>query len=323
MKNTTQTSVTLEWDKLELAKAKLLELAIWRNGARLTTIPNPLNNTSTKLSGLALDTPYTFHLSLKTSAGTFTSSIAKIRTHTITDTSGISVCFGLVDPPSLLVEAKSALSAMGAKYTDKIQIETTHFVATSPASVANPTGGPGVEYQKALQLSIPVVSPEWVLSCHNEKKLVPIANYYSVGSTNHSLSISSSSPTSSTPAAAPSPSTSGGRTLLQQKPVRRATTAESSGPVSNEEPTREAVQGDAAPEAPPISPVEEVKRSEEYRGSEETIKVKDAGQGLDDLVAGKGKNAVEESVPIQVKSVPVNGPEEVEEGDESLVEIGL
>lgn len=65
VRNVTQTSVTLEWDKLELAQAKLLGLSIWRNGQRLTTIPNPGTNTSTKLSGLALDTDYTFHLTLK------------------------------------------------------------------------------------------------------------------------------------------------------------------------------------------------------------------------------------------------------------------
>lgn len=166
MRNTTQTSVTLEWDKLELAQAKLLGLSIWRNGQRLTTIPNPLTNTSTKLSGLSLDSDYTFHLQLKTSAGTYNSPTVKIHTHTISDTSGISVCFGLVEPVALLGEAKTALGMMKARYSDKIQIETTHFVATSPASPSNPNGGPCVEYQKALQLSIvrPLLSPSLSLS---------------------------------------------------------------------------------------------------------------------------------------------------------------
>ncbi|ORY61174.1 hypothetical protein BCR35DRAFT_326729 [Leucosporidium creatinivorum] len=190
IRNTTQTSVTLEWDKLQLAKAKLLGLSIWRNGQRLTTIPNPLSNTSTKLSGLSLDTDYTFHLVLKTSAGTFSSAIVKTRTHTITDTSGISVCFGHIEPETLLTEAKAALGSMKARFYDKIQIDTTHFVATSPASPSNPSGGPGIEYQKALQLSIPVVSPEWVIACNREQKMVPISNYY-IGTVNHAASISS------------------------------------------------------------------------------------------------------------------------------------
>ncbi len=163
--------------QLELASAKLLSLAIWRNKERLTTIPNPLNNTSTKLSGLALATDYNFHLVLKTTAGTFTSNVAETRTHTIADTSGVSVCWGLVEPAGLLDEAKTALDKMGAKGGDKIQIDTTHFVATSSAGRENPAGGPGVEYQKAQQLSIPVVSPDWLIACAKEKRMVPIANY--------------------------------------------------------------------------------------------------------------------------------------------------
>lgn len=144
----------MEWDKLNLASATLISLSIYRNNQRLTTIPSPLTNTSTKLSGLQLDTDYTFHLVLKTTAGTYSSPIVKTRTHTIDNTSGISVCFGLVEPKELLEQAKEAVREMGAKWDDKIQIDTTHFVATSSASRNEPRGGPGVEYQKAIQLSI-------------------------------------------------------------------------------------------------------------------------------------------------------------------------
>ncbi|GAA5936995.1 uncharacterized protein JCM15063_000123 [Sporobolomyces koalae] len=202
VRNTTQTSVTLEWDRLELASANLISLSIFRNGQRLTTIPSPLTNTSTKLSGLQLDTDYSFHLVLKTSAGTFASPTVKTRTHTIDNTSGISVCFGVVEPSALLDQAKEAVSELGAKWDDKIQIDTTHFVATSSASRSDPNAGPGVEYQKAVQLSIPVVSPEWLLSCHRSSKMVPISAFY-LGTTNHAASLSSaqlvSSPTT-TPA---------------------------------------------------------------------------------------------------------------------------
>lgn len=62
LRNTTQTSVTLEWGKLELATAKLKGVDIYRNGTRLASIPNATVNTSTKLSSLALDTDYTFQL---------------------------------------------------------------------------------------------------------------------------------------------------------------------------------------------------------------------------------------------------------------------
>lgn len=179
MRNVTQTSVTLEWSPLQLATAKLRSLDIYRNRQRLATIPNPQHNTSTKLSGLALDTDYALQLVLRTTAGTFPSNLVQVKTHTMTNTSGISVCFGTVQDEVLLENSKVALREMGAKWSDKIQIDTTHFVCTTPAvtpSGAQASGGvsaaPGVEYQRALQLSIPVVRPQWVLACHSEKKFV-------------------------------------------------------------------------------------------------------------------------------------------------------
>jgi chitin biosynthesis protein CHS5 len=102
----------------------------------------------------------------------------------MTDTSGISVCFGNVQDEVLLENAKLALREMRAKWSDKIQIDTTHFVCTTPAvtsSGAQASGSkaeaPGMEYQRALQLSIPVVQPPWILACHMEKKFVPTSSY--------------------------------------------------------------------------------------------------------------------------------------------------
>lgn len=78
-------------------------------------------------------------------------------------------------------ELKNALDSMGAKWSEKIQIDTTHFVCTtslslaavsSAAAVGPKTVGeePGVEYQKAMQLSIPIVQPDWILACYYGKK---------------------------------------------------------------------------------------------------------------------------------------------------------
>ncbi|KAJ3568467.1 hypothetical protein NP233_g5701 [Leucocoprinus birnbaumii] len=185
LRNVTQTSVTLEWPTIQLATAKLRSLDIYRNGQRLAAIPSPLTNTSTKLSGLELNTEYSFQLILRTTAGTFPSNVLRVRTHTMTDTSGICVCFGNVQDPVLLENAKMALRDMNAKWSEKIQIDTTHFVCTTPAATpagaqaaGNTGGAPGVEYQRALQLSIPVVQPHWILACHAERKMVPIAAYY-------------------------------------------------------------------------------------------------------------------------------------------------
>lgn len=113
---------------------------------------------------------------LRTTAGTFPSNLIRMRTHTMSDTSGISVCFGNVQDKALLENAIAALEEMRAKWSDKIQIDTTHFVCTTPASTSTAgqtSGGAGVEYQRALQLSIPVVQPHWILACHAERKYVP------------------------------------------------------------------------------------------------------------------------------------------------------
>ncbi|PFH49001.1 hypothetical protein AMATHDRAFT_81537 [Amanita thiersii Skay4041] len=197
LRNVTQTSVTLEWPQLLLATAKLRSLDIYKNGQRLASIPSPLTNTSTKLSGLDINAEYTFQLILRTTAGTYPSNLIRMRTHTMTDTSGISVCFGNVQDSVLLENAKMALQEMKAKWSDKIQIDTTHFVCTTPAATAsgaqvagNAGTVPGVEYQRALQLSIPIVQPHWILACHSERKMVPIASYY--------LGANPTTPTSST-----------------------------------------------------------------------------------------------------------------------------
>lgn len=170
LRNVTQTSVTLEWGRLALATASLKSLDIYRNGVRLAPIPNPLHNTSTKLSGLDVDAEYTFHLVLKTSAGTFASNVIRTRTHTITDTTGVCVCFGHVADAGMLEAAKEVLGRMKARWSDRIQIDTTHFVCTGPTNAPDGRGGPAVQYEKALQLSIPVVQPHWIFACDEQKK---------------------------------------------------------------------------------------------------------------------------------------------------------
>ncbi|KAF8645550.1 hypothetical protein AX16_007741 [Volvariella volvacea WC 439] len=229
VRNVTQTSVTLEWPIVKLATAKLRSLDIYRNNQRLASIPSPLTNTSTKLSGLELNTEYTFQLILRTTAGTYPSNLVRVRTHTMSDTSGISVCFGNVQDPVLLESAKIALREMKARWSDKIQIDTTHFVCTTPA--ATPSGvqatggtssGPGVEYQRALQLSIPVVQPQWILACHQERKMIPIAAYY--------LGVSPAAPISSPPFTRPQ---SMSQASLPRSPSNPAFNQASKSPVSN------------------------------------------------------------------------------------------
>lgn len=193
LRATTQTSVVLEWSQLTLATAQLISLDIYRNGSRLAPIPNPLSNTSTKLSGLEVGVEYNFHLVLKTSAGTLTSNSIRTTTHAMTNTSGISVCFGAIggggqgtaetlengeEVSALEGLSRQLLEKMGAKCSTRLQIDTTHYVCTSPraragvqgANGAVNAGGEGPVYRKALALNIPIVRPEWIVACYESKK---------------------------------------------------------------------------------------------------------------------------------------------------------
>ena len=167
-RNATQTSVVLEWDPIELATADLRSLTLYRKGNKAGTIPRPFENTSTKISGLAVDTEYDFQLVLRTSAGTYTSEKLVVRTHKMTDLSGITVTPGIM-PAQLRESLEGTIERMGAKLNETVRIDTTHFVCTE---------GQGEDWEKANELNIPVVVPDWVKGCEREGRIVGVRGYY-------------------------------------------------------------------------------------------------------------------------------------------------
>lgn len=167
-RNATQTSVVLEWDPINLATAECKALSLFRNGQKAGNIPDPQAMTSTKISGLAVDKEYVFHLVLRTSAGTFTSEKVIVKTHKMTDLSGITVTPGIL-PPQLRESLTKAVERIGAKIADSVRIDTTHFVTTEPR---------GVAWEKAVEQNIPVVRPEWVEGCERGGRVVGVRGYY-------------------------------------------------------------------------------------------------------------------------------------------------
>ena len=123
---------------------------------------------STKISGLAIDTEYTFHLVLRTTAGTFNSQKLVCRTHKMTDLSGITVTPGVL-PANLKDSLAEAVKRIGGKMIDTVRIDTTHFVCTE---------GRGPAWEKAVEMNIPVVRPEWVEGCEREGTIVSVRGYY-------------------------------------------------------------------------------------------------------------------------------------------------
>ncbi|KAG9248069.1 hypothetical protein BJ878DRAFT_538743 [Calycina marina] len=167
-RNATQTSVVLEWDSIEHATADVLSLSLFRNGQKAGNIPRPTVMQSTKISGLAVDTEYTFHLVLKTSAGTYNSEKVVVKTHKMTDLSGITVTAGIL-PAQLRDSLTKAVERIGAKIAESVRIDTTHFVTTE---------GRGISWEKAVEMNIPVVRPEWVEGCERGGRIVGVRQYY-------------------------------------------------------------------------------------------------------------------------------------------------
>jgi len=143
-------------------------LSLYRNGSKAGGIPRPAEIQSTKISGLAVDTEYTFHLVLRTSAGTYSSEKLTVKTHKMTDLSGITITPGILPAP-LRDSLSTAVERIGAKIIDTVRIDTTHFVCTE---------GRGQPWEKAVEMNIPVVRPEWVEGCEREGRIVGVRGYY-------------------------------------------------------------------------------------------------------------------------------------------------
>ncbi|KAF1809156.1 hypothetical protein P152DRAFT_403829 [Eremomyces bilateralis CBS 781.70] len=167
-RNATQTSVVLEWDPIDLATAELRSLSLYRNGSKAGNIPRPFEMQSTKISGLAVDTEYTFHLQLRTSAGVYNSEKLTVRTHKMTDVSGITITPGII-PSQLKESLAETVERIGAKLIDSVRIDTTHFVCTE---------GRGQAWEKAVEMNIPVVVPDWIKGCEREGRIVGVRGYY-------------------------------------------------------------------------------------------------------------------------------------------------
>lgn len=123
---------------------------------------------STKISGLAINTEYSFYLVLKTSGGTYSSNTLTVKTHEMTNLTGITVTPGVL-PQALRDALEATIERIDAKLADTVRIDTTHFVCTEPR---------GTEWSKAVEMNIPVVRPEWVDGCEREGKIVGVRGYY-------------------------------------------------------------------------------------------------------------------------------------------------
>ncbi|KAH8601256.1 hypothetical protein B0O99DRAFT_502436 [Bisporella sp. PMI_857] len=242
-RNATQTSVVLEWDPIEHATADVLALSLFRNGQKAGNIPRPTVMQSTKISGLAVDTEYTFYLVLRTSAGIFSSEKLVVRTHKMTDLSGITVTAGYLPAP-LKESLERAVERIGAKIADSVRIDTTHFITTE---------GRGIAWEKAVEMNIPVVRPEWIEGCASAGRIVGVRQYYLDADPKLRTIVSNPIPLKPQPeqpkeAPLPSPPATNGNGHASQQPVpptppaKDAQPEESSEEEDEEEDAKSAIQ---------------------------------------------------------------------------------
>lgn len=173
--NVTQTSCVLAWDPLSLGSARLKSLILYRQGIRSMVIPSPLKTTTTKISGLSVDTDYEFQLKLSTTSGQYWSEKIRMHTHKMTDMTGITVCLGPLDPLQNISDEQIAysLQKIGARPMQKhAAIDTTHFVTNEVDNEDDP------ELARAKSSNIPIVRPEWVRACEVERRIVGVRGFY-------------------------------------------------------------------------------------------------------------------------------------------------
>ena len=86
----------------------------------------------------------------------------------MTDLSGITITTGIL-PPAVRESLARSVDRIGAKLVDSVRIDTTHFVTTE---------GRGVQWEKANELNIPVVRPEWVEACERNGRILGVTKFY-------------------------------------------------------------------------------------------------------------------------------------------------
>lgn len=210
---------------------------------------------STKISGLAINKEYSFYLVLKTSGGTYSSNTLTVKTHEMTNLTGITVTPGVLPAP-LRDALESTIEKIGAKLADTVRIDTTHFVCTEPR---------GTEWSKAVEMNIPVVRPEWVDGCEREGKIVGVRGYYldadpklrQVG-TNPAIQQKSRESMGNTPTSPPVRTSS--MPQSQTPPSQSQTSLPSRGVPKS--PEKEKVEGEPGPS---VTPTPQLSQNEDWK----------------------------------------------------------
>jgi chitin biosynthesis protein CHS5 len=168
VKKITQTSVIIKWNPIQLYSATFRGIDVYRNGIKLGMKPQS-SQTQVKITGLSVGTRYEIYVVLRTTAGSFSSNKLQVDTHTMENLTGLYPCFGAFSNDSDIDTLIELVQRIGASYSDDLTGENTHLVCTLPK---------GPKYDKALEMNIPIVTPEFLKSCELLGKVQPAHSFY-------------------------------------------------------------------------------------------------------------------------------------------------
>ena len=103
---------------------------------------------------------------------------------------GLYIKFGSIQPSSLLDKLRDCLEEIGARESPTLELDTTHFVCTTPLIGGDETGRGGSidpDYTEAARMNLPVLGPDWLLAVTRDRKFVKYTRLlvaWEVGSTN-------------------------------------------------------------------------------------------------------------------------------------------
>jgi hypothetical protein len=168
LKRATQTSLLIRWDPFVLASATFRGVDVYRNGQKLGLAPNA-SSVTCKLSGLDVAHEYQIWIVLRTSAGKYESNHLVCKTHALDNLTGLFPSFGSFNSDDDIETLTELIERIGASFSEDLGPENTHLICTVST---------GPKYERAVELNIPIVTPEFLKACEQQKKVLPAHSYY-------------------------------------------------------------------------------------------------------------------------------------------------
>lgn len=163
-----QTSVVLEWGPLKLHQSTLLGIDVFRDTQKLGLAVDA-GATRVKVSGLAVQSRYSFSVVVRTSAGALSSNVITVETRPLEDLAGLHVCIADDVPEAERKELVAVVAAMEASQSASITLATTHVVCRR---------GEGALWESAGRANVPIVTPDFLLACQSNGKVQAVGPFY-------------------------------------------------------------------------------------------------------------------------------------------------